>query len=151
MGCSIALFGFPFIAGFYSKDLILESYIIFMEVNYFMFLIIILGTIFTASYSLRLIYFLFVKNIGQTNFRGLGEEKISLISISFLFIFAVTGGRILSWGVIPIRVVVLTRFLKILILSGIIILIIIFLISLTNESLKQGLRGFISSYFIGGI
>jgi NADH-ubiquinone oxidoreductase chain 5 len=51
--CSMALCGFPFLSGFYSKDLILEMFII-KDINIIFFGLRILATIFTLSYSLRL-------------------------------------------------------------------------------------------------
>jgi NADH:ubiquinone oxidoreductase subunit 5 (subunit L)/multisubunit Na+/H+ antiporter MnhA subunit len=51
--CSIALCGFPFLSGFYSKDLILEVFII-GEINFVFYVVRILATIFTLSYSIRL-------------------------------------------------------------------------------------------------
>jgi len=55
VGCSLSLCGFPFLAGFYSKDLILESYF-FEEINWLIYLLLFLGTIFTFTYSVRLIF-----------------------------------------------------------------------------------------------
>jgi NADH-ubiquinone oxidoreductase chain 5 len=49
---NLALCGLPFIAGFYSKDLILEIRI-YNFVNIFIFVLFILGTLITASYSIR--------------------------------------------------------------------------------------------------
>ncbi|CAD1480438.1 unnamed protein product, partial [Heterotrigona itama] len=48
--------------GFYSKDLIIERYI-FKKINTFRFFILILSTIFTISYSFRIINNLASKNL----------------------------------------------------------------------------------------
>jgi NADH-ubiquinone oxidoreductase chain 5 len=60
LGCSLALCGFPFMSGFYSKDLILE---IFMmgNLNSLQFIFVIIATAFTVSYSLRLFSFIVIK------------------------------------------------------------------------------------------
>nr|YP_009160738.1 NADH dehydrogenase subunit 5 [Pseudoniphargus daviui]CCB84635.1 NADH dehydrogenase subunit 5 [Pseudoniphargus daviui] len=52
---NMALMGFPFLAGFYSKDLILES-VFMMNNSYLLIASLILGTGFTFSYSLRMMY-----------------------------------------------------------------------------------------------
>jgi len=53
---SLALAGFPFLRGFYSKDLILEIIYCFNN-NFIIMIILFLSTIFTVSYSFRLIYY----------------------------------------------------------------------------------------------
>ena len=67
---SLALAGFPFLAGFYSKDLILEICQVYRNGNIFY-----LGTIacifgnlavfFTAFYSFRLLFFTFLNNVNS--------------------------------------------------------------------------------------
>ena len=51
---SLALCGAPFIAGFYSKDLIIEAQIN-NPLNYFLILIFLLATGLTSAYSIRFI------------------------------------------------------------------------------------------------
>jgi len=53
---SLALGGFPFLAGFYSKDRILE-YIELGEVNIFAFILIFISIGLTIIYSFRLLYY----------------------------------------------------------------------------------------------
>lgn len=54
---SLALTGFPFLAGYYSKDAILESaYASFNKLGYFVYFVALLGAFITAYYSLRLYY-----------------------------------------------------------------------------------------------
>jgi len=62
---SFSLAGFPFLSGFYSKDLILETTFLFSSFSYafkssFLFWIAILTVSLTSFYSFRLIYFLFL-------------------------------------------------------------------------------------------
>lgn len=56
----LALIGFPFLSGFYSKDLIIEI-IYIINFNIFIISFIILSVILTVSYSLRLIYYIFFR------------------------------------------------------------------------------------------
>jgi NADH-ubiquinone oxidoreductase chain 5 len=58
---SLALIGFPFLAGFYSKDLILEvAYGKYTLQGYFSYFLGTVGAFFTAFYSTRLAYLTFL-------------------------------------------------------------------------------------------
>lgn len=58
---SLALIGFPFLTGFYSKDLILEvAYGKYNLIGYFSYFLGTLGAFFTAFYSTRLLYLSFL-------------------------------------------------------------------------------------------
>ena len=58
---SLALMGFPFLTGFYSKDLILEvAYSKYSLVGYFSYYLGTVGAFFTAFYSMRLSYLTFL-------------------------------------------------------------------------------------------
>ncbi|RHY87754.1 hypothetical protein DYB26_014653, partial [Aphanomyces astaci] len=62
---SLALMGFPFLTGFYSKDVILEiAYASFNEIGLFAYWLGTIGACFTAFYSTRLIFFTF---LSETN------------------------------------------------------------------------------------
>ena len=62
---SLALLGFPFLSGFYSKDLILEvAFASFSETGHFAYWLGTIGAFFTAFYSTRLIFFAF---LSETN------------------------------------------------------------------------------------
>lgn len=92
MSCSLSLCGFPFLAGFYSKDLILE---IFMMggVRGLIFLLVILGTLFTVSYSVRLSIFLFLKNLGMRGVLSLGDLMGISTPMAFLLFVSLLAGR----------------------------------------------------------
>jgi NADH-ubiquinone oxidoreductase chain 5 len=95
VGSSLALCGFPFLAGFYSKDVILEMFFI-GHINFFILFIIFLATIFTLTYSIRLIYFLYFKNLGLKNYLSLEESHNIYKPIFPLFILSIFSGSIFS-------------------------------------------------------
>jgi NADH:ubiquinone oxidoreductase subunit 5 (subunit L)/multisubunit Na+/H+ antiporter MnhA subunit len=67
---SLALIGFPFLAGFYSKDLVLEvAYGKYSLSGYFSYYLGTLGAFFTAFYSMRLGYLTFLS-------RPTGHKKV---------------------------------------------------------------------------
>lgn len=94
---NIALCGLPFLAGFYSKDLILETFLQY-NYNYLGGLIYYLSTGLTISYTIRLI--LIIINGGYKTRRcyGIGDEgwliTAPIIILTFLAIF---GGGLLRW------------------------------------------------------
>src|SRR6478672_1534517 len=57
---SLAILGFPFLTGFYSKDILLEStYVSYSIDSLYIYIIGILTAFFTAVYSFKLIFFVF--------------------------------------------------------------------------------------------
>ena len=62
---SFSLMGFPFLTGFYSKDLILEvAFASFSETGHFSYWLGTIGAFFTAFYSTRLVFLVF---LSETN------------------------------------------------------------------------------------
>jgi NADH-ubiquinone oxidoreductase chain 5 len=58
---SLALMGFPFLTGFYSKDIILETaFGKFCNSGFFSYILGIIGAFFTSFYSIRLLYITFL-------------------------------------------------------------------------------------------
>lgn len=96
MLANLALCGFPFLAGFYSKDIILEVSFI-RRVNLLIFVLFVLSTIFTVIYTMRLIYY---RASGDFNFYVLrrirDNDSIMSKSIIGLGLGAILGGRFLS-------------------------------------------------------
>nr|YP_009747693.1 NADH dehydrogenase subunit 5 [Ocypode stimpsoni]QII89367.1 NADH dehydrogenase subunit 5 [Ocypode stimpsoni] len=98
---NLALCGFPFLAGFYSKDMILE--VAFMSlINMISFILYILATGLTVSYTLRLIYF---SLSGVWNLSSLSnvsdDDKLMTNSMTLLGFSAVIMGAVLSWLIFP--------------------------------------------------
>ncbi|XP_070171040.1 NADH-ubiquinone oxidoreductase chain 5-like [Polyergus mexicanus] len=92
----ISLRGFPFIAGFYSKDLIIES-IYLININIFLLLMVVLSISLTISYSCRLFYYIyFNENIRICRFYNYKERKLINFSIIILIILRLASGSILN-------------------------------------------------------
>nr|ALO70313.1 NADH deshydrogenase subunit 5 [Atheta sp. 1 EF-2015] len=98
---NLSLCGIPFLAGFYSKDLILE--ILSMNyLNIFIYIIFFISTGLTVSYSFRLVYY---SMVGDFNFLSLNclsdSGKIMLKGMSGLIFLVIIGGSVLSWLMFP--------------------------------------------------
>nr|YP_009740752.1 NADH dehydrogenase subunit 5 [Fruhstorferiola omei]QID03727.1 NADH dehydrogenase subunit 5 [Fruhstorferiola omei] len=112
---SLSLCGMPFLAGFYSKDLILEM-VCLSWINCLIFFLYFISTGLTASYSFRLFYY---SMSGDNNFYSSFsfDDKgfyISFGMVALLFV-AVFGGSLLSWLIFPIPyMIVLPFYLKFL-------------------------------------
>nr|YP_010703591.1 NADH dehydrogenase subunit 5 [Chorthippus albonemus]WCO86725.1 NADH dehydrogenase subunit 5 [Chorthippus albonemus] len=112
---SLSLCGIPFLAGFYSKDLILEM-VCLSWINCLIFFLYFISTGLTASYSFRLFYY---SMSGDNNFYSSFSFNDSSYFISFgmlsLLFVAVFGGSLLSWLIFPVPyVVVLPYYLSFL-------------------------------------
>lgn len=83
---SLAIIGFPFLTGFYSKDIIFEVvFNSFGSVNIFIYWIISITAFFTTVYSFRLLYFIFLNNNNSFRHYILNiHESSYAISISLL-------------------------------------------------------------------
>jgi NADH-ubiquinone oxidoreductase chain 5 len=69
---SMSLVGLPFLSGFYSKDAILELlYFKYYDTNYLLFIMANCGVFLTMCYSLKIVYYLFLK----PNFNHLANFK----------------------------------------------------------------------------
>jgi len=106
-GCSISLCGFPFLSGFYSKDLILEIFFL-SNINIFIFILISVGTFFTLTYSLRLIYYIYIKNMSFGKLINFHGENFKIFTpIRILFISSVFRGSIFRTLFCPSNLILL--------------------------------------------
>uniref|UniRef100_UPI0030FF377C NADH dehydrogenase subunit 5 n=1 Tax=Prodasineura croconota TaxID=1407214 RepID=UPI0030FF377C len=98
---NLALCGMPFLAGFYSKDLILE--ISNMElVNYISFFFYFFSTGLTACYTGRLIYFIVFTDPNISSSTCISDEGWFMLSGMLGMVFmAVMMGSVMSWLVFP--------------------------------------------------
>lgn len=94
---NIALCGIPFLAGFYSKDLILEI-VRFRNLNFMIFLLYYLSTGLTIFYRFRLIIYLIINDYNLISVYNLYDEDYTILKRIFVLLFIrVIRGRSLSW------------------------------------------------------
>jgi NADH-ubiquinone oxidoreductase chain 5 len=94
---NLALCGIPFLAGFYSKDLILEV-VLLSNLNLFSFFLYFFSTGLTVCYSWRLSYYSLTGDFNQSSLNCLNDESWTISkSMAGLLIFAILGGAILNW------------------------------------------------------
>nr|YP_009544454.1 NADH dehydrogenase subunit 5 [Lupocycloporus gracilimanus]AYW03836.1 NADH dehydrogenase subunit 5 [Lupocycloporus gracilimanus] len=114
---NLALCGFPFLAGFYSKDMILE--VAFMSwINFVSLILYVLATGLTVMYTLRLIFY---SISGEYNLGCISnlcdEDFIMTNSMSVLGLGAIVGGSMLSWSLFPACCMIcMSFFMKMLVL-----------------------------------
>uniref|UniRef100_A0AAU6PBD6 NADH-ubiquinone oxidoreductase chain 5 n=1 Tax=Amblyseiulella paraheveae TaxID=3049516 RepID=A0AAU6PBD6_9ACAR len=94
--CSLSLAGFPFLSGFYSKDLILEL-IYSMNHNIYFFFMMIISTLLTGFYSLRMMKFSMMMK--ESNFKMIYYNNWAPInnSMFWMFMMVLFSGAMLNW------------------------------------------------------
>nr|WGO57984.1 NADH dehydrogenase subunit 5 [Pseudophoraspis clavellata] len=98
---NFALCGMPFLAGFYSKDLILEM-VSLSYMNMFGFFLFFFSTGLTVCYSFRLFYYTLCGNFNLTTFFYMGEENNNMIvGMMGLLIMVILGGSSMTWIIFP--------------------------------------------------
>nr|YP_010185073.1 NADH dehydrogenase subunit 5 [Haemaphysalis montgomeryi]QVJ97810.1 NADH dehydrogenase subunit 5 [Haemaphysalis montgomeryi]WCD42529.1 NADH dehydrogenase subunit 5 [Haemaphysalis montgomeryi] len=95
----LSLIGFPFIGGFYSKDLILEFFL-FKVNNLILLFLFILSIIMTFLYCFRLLYFMSLKGVLIVNFYSIEFDKNLIYPIYLLTFFLLISGNFLFWMMI---------------------------------------------------
>jgi len=114
---NLSLCGIPFLAGFYSKDLILEIVII-RSYNIFIFIVAMLSTFLTVAYSCRLRFLTRVCLIKSESIYTLLDKDLKIAAgILTLLIPTLTGGNFLCWCIFSFnKSVILPNRLKLFVL-----------------------------------
>nr|YP_009110205.1 NADH dehydrogenase subunit 5 [Dendrolimus spectabilis]AIW64938.1 NADH dehydrogenase subunit 5 [Dendrolimus spectabilis]ANY59892.1 NADH dehydrogenase subunit 5 [Dendrolimus spectabilis] len=98
---NMALCGVPFLAGFYSKDMILEM-ISFSNLNLLIFFLYYISTGLTVFYTLRLIFYLMLNDFNLICIFNLYDEDYIMLKSMFVLLFmSVISGGFLSWMIFP--------------------------------------------------
>nr|YP_010282311.1 NADH dehydrogenase subunit 5 [Xanthabraxas hemionata]UHM24974.1 NADH dehydrogenase subunit 5 [Xanthabraxas hemionata] len=94
---NMALCGIPFLAGFYSKDLILEM-VSFSNFNFLIFFFYYISTGLTVFYSIRLMMYLMINDYNLLSIYNLYDENYCMIKSMLILLFmSVISGSMLMW------------------------------------------------------
>nr|YP_007316851.2 NADH dehydrogenase subunit 5 [Cydia pomonella]AFQ93731.2 NADH dehydrogenase subunit 5 [Cydia pomonella] len=94
---NMALCGIPFLAGFYSKDMILEL-VSLSYLNMFIFFLYYISTGLTMYYSFRLMMYLMINDFNLLSIYNLYDEDFIMLKSMFTLLFmSVVSGSFLSW------------------------------------------------------
>nr|YP_010743882.1 NADH dehydrogenase subunit 5 [Polythlipta liquidalis]WET30822.1 NADH dehydrogenase subunit 5 [Polythlipta liquidalis] len=149
---NMALCGIPFLAGFYSKDLILEM-VSLSNLNFFIFMLYYISTGLTMFYSFRLMMYLMINDFNLMCIYNLYDEDFILLKSMFTLLFmSIISGSMLMWVIFPYPYVIYLPFnLKMLVIYvSILGLIMGYLISNMNmNSLNKFLFTYEMSNFLG--
>nr|YP_001936587.1 NADH dehydrogenase subunit 5 [Hypochilus thorelli]ACA62650.1 NADH dehydrogenase subunit 5 [Hypochilus thorelli] len=110
---NMALMGLPFMSGFYSKDMILES-MLSSNFNFFMTLLMMTAAGLTASYSMRLI-FMVTKHKNTLTELSFSNNNSMLTAILTMVSFSIFLGALLSWFLAPTPSLITPMLLKMVI------------------------------------
>nr|AIY61246.1 NADH dehydrogenase subunit 5 [Sepioteuthis lessoniana] len=91
---NMALCGLPFLAGFYSKDLIIESLIV-GNMNMVMFILGCFGVCLTVLYSMRFSFFIIWDNQSSESYSNISDNDMKMFfPMSMLVLGALFGGYV---------------------------------------------------------
>nr|YP_010526954.1 NADH dehydrogenase subunit 5 [Marumba gaschkewitschii]UXR12291.1 NADH dehydrogenase subunit 5 [Marumba gaschkewitschii] len=94
---NMSLCGIPFLAGFYSKDLILEM-VSFSNLNMFVFFFFYISTGLTMYYTIRLLMYLMINEMNLMSIYNLYDEDYIMLKSMFVLLFmSLISGSFLSW------------------------------------------------------
>nr|AIY61627.1 NADH dehydrogenase subunit 5 [Nasutitermes takasagoensis] len=122
MVSNFALCGMPFLAGFYSKDFILEMFSM-SYVNVFGFFLLFVSTGLTVCYSFRLFYFVLCGDFNFVPSYSMAESNYNMmVGMIGLLVMSIFGGGSLMWLICPTpSVICLPYYLKFLTLFVVIL------------------------------
>nr|ATC73066.1 NADH dehydrogenase subunit 5 [Psammotettix sp. EMHAU-2015-Zz060503] len=115
---NVALCGFPFLSGFYSKDLIIES-VAFSGTSFLSMILLYFSLGLTSLYSIRLFYYTMVSKMNYFSFLSLGDDvDLMKYSLGFLSLFSLIFGCSYNWLLnLDMSFIILPFYLKLMTIS----------------------------------
>nr|YP_011010674.1 NADH dehydrogenase subunit 5 [Halobates zephyrus]WPW47354.1 NADH dehydrogenase subunit 5 [Halobates zephyrus] len=111
---NLSLCGFPYLSGFYSKDLILELST-FSGSNIYIYIIMYISVGLTVSYSMRLIYYTMNLYPNSYSCQNYSEDKLMNFSMIFLVMMSILSGSLLMWMIFMTPTfLILSTFMKLM-------------------------------------
>nr|YP_010610987.1 NADH dehydrogenase subunit 5 [Rhingia xanthopoda]WAP91821.1 NADH dehydrogenase subunit 5 [Rhingia xanthopoda] len=151
---NLALCGMPFLAGFYSKDLILEMVSMSM-MNLFIYFLFFFSTGLTVCYSLRLVYYSMTGDLNCNSLNVLNDESwVMLKGMLVLMMMSIIGGSMLSWIIFMTpSTIILPYYLKFMTLFVCIVggLLGYFLSKITLFFSNKSLNNYFFTMFVGSM
>nr|YP_010586453.1 NADH dehydrogenase subunit 5 [Paduniella communis]UZZ44254.1 NADH dehydrogenase subunit 5 [Paduniella communis] len=138
---NLSLCGLPFLAGFYSKDMMLEMYM-FMKFNLIFFFFFFFSIGLTVSYTLRLIYYSLFSYINYYVLFSFYNNYKMILSMFILMLFTLYIGCTLNWLIFyNLNFIYLSNLLK-----SMIMLFMILGLFMGYFIYKMKISGFMSNY-----
>nr|ALO76457.1 NADH deshydrogenase subunit 5 [Asthenopholis sp. AST01] len=98
---NLSLCGLPFLAGFYSKDLVLEV-LSMSYLNFYIYIIFFVSTGLTVCYTFRLIYYVIVGDFNYLSLNMVSDTGLIMLKgMGGLIFFVIFGGSMLMWIMFP--------------------------------------------------
>jgi NADH-ubiquinone oxidoreductase chain 5 len=125
---NLTLCGAPFIAGFYSKDIILEA-LLGNDSPYLTLILAYLATALTVTYSIRLRYYTISTAPSGSSILAINDlPKFSTKALVPLTFLSVTGGALLTWLITPTPIIIFVPFnwkiiILIVLISGVLVVL----------------------------
>nr|YP_009742241.1 NADH dehydrogenase subunit 5 [Zemeros flegyas]QID90326.1 NADH dehydrogenase subunit 5 [Zemeros flegyas] len=148
---NLALCGIPFLAGFYSKDLILEM-VSMSNLNFFIFYLYYISTGLTMFYTMRLLMYLMVNDFNLLSIYNLyDEDYVMLKSMLILLMMSLISGSMLSWLIFsyPYMIYLPMNLKMMVIYVSILGMLLGMMMSLMNlNSINKFMKTYSLSYFL---
>nr|UZT67557.1 NADH dehydrogenase subunit 5 [Paramblynotus sp. ZJUH 20220012] len=142
---NLSLCGFPFLSGFYSKDLLYEM-ILLNKINLFIYMFMYFCIMLTIMYSMRLFYYLTFNYNMFNSFSMKFDNYLMNLSMFMLFILSIIFGNLINWLMFSsLNLIILNIKIKMIIL---ILMILSIKLILMNYFIKfNNLINFLKKFF----